>query len=97
MKFNIFKKNEDDSFSIEEYSDVPLPHCDQSILHAPGECPYCDRHPYEQRLREHWRINFTGHHDESKAPCPSTYFRSDEIRDRWPGNRPEGYTEGFIV
>lgn len=69
----------------------PLPHCDQSILHAPGVCEYCDKYPYEQSLREHWRMNFTGEHDESKAPCPSEYFRPGAVRDRWPGNTPEGY------
>lgn len=66
--------------------DMPLPHCDYLILHAPGECIYCDKHPYEQSLREHWLINFTNEHDPEKLPCPSTLRRSDETRDRWGGN-----------
>lgn len=72
-------------------NELPLPHCDQSILHAPGTCDFCDKYPYAQALRAQWRINFTGEHDDDKAPCPSEYFRSGELRDRWPGNRPEGY------
>lgn len=74
---------------------LPLPHCDQSILHAPGVCDFCDKYPYEQSLRLQWRINFTGEHDENKAPCPSEHFRSERDRDNWPGNRPEGYSEYF--
>jgi len=64
------------------------PHCDSTILHAPGECTYCDGHPDWQHLRVLWRVNFTGHHDVSKAPCPSTYSRPEEVRDAWDRNRP---------
>lgn len=64
-----------------------MPHCDSSILHAPGYCEYCDDHPDWQHYRELARINFTGQRDESKAPCPSTHFRPDSQRDLWPGNR----------
>jgi hypothetical protein len=67
------------------------PHCDQSILHAPGVCEYCDKHPDWQALREGWGINFTGGTDATKAPCPSTFFRPSDYRDAWPGNTPEGY------
>lgn len=70
---------------------MPMAHCDQSILHAPGKCQYCDHYPEAQALREFWRINFTGEHNPDKAPCPSTYFRPDGIRDLWPGNTTEGY------
>lgn len=63
-----------------------MPHCDSSILHAPGECVYCDQYPDWQEMREIARINFTGKDDPGKAPCPSLYFRSAEVRDRWGGN-----------
>lgn len=68
-----------------------MPHCDQAILHAPGECEYCDLRPDWQEYREAARINFTGHVDENKAPCPSTWFRTPEMRDLWYGNvaKPE--------
>jgi hypothetical protein len=68
------------------------PHCDQSILHAPGECEFCDKYPDWQELREIQRISFTNEPiSDDKAPCPSTWFRSAEVRDRWPGNRTTGY------
>jgi hypothetical protein len=55
-------------------------------LHAPGECRYCDEYSDWQELRLLWRINFTGEHDENKAPCPSTAFRSEDGVNRWGGN-----------
>lgn len=69
-----------------------MPHCDQSVLHAPGECQFCDMHPEWQRYRIVARINFTGQEIEGLAPCPSEFFRPGETRDRWPGNvaAPEG-------
>lgn len=72
------------------------PHCDQSILHAPGVCDYCDMYPDWQEFRAAQRINFTGEYSEHFAPCPSEYFRPPEIRDRWPGNTPAGYQSPFI-
>lgn len=74
---------------------MPMAHCDQLILHAPGECQYCDHYPDAQRLRDWWQINFTGEHDTRKLPCPSTLRRTDEVRDLWGGNRALGY-EGVI-
>lgn len=38
-----------------------FPHCDQRILHKPGECEFCDEHPDWQELRKAWGIAFTGH------------------------------------
>jgi hypothetical protein len=68
------------------------PHCDQSILHAPGECEFCDKYPDWQEMRTTQRIAFTGEPtSDDKAPCPSTWFRSAVQRDLWPGNRVEGY------
>ena len=50
------------------------PHCDSSILHAPGACEYCDHYPDWQQMRVTQCINFSGEHDPEKAPCPSTEF-----------------------
>lgn len=69
------------------------PHCDPMILHAPGKCQFCALNPDWQQYRQIANINFTGESDPDKAPCPSLFFRTSEIRDRWPGNRPEGYTQ----
>lgn len=68
-----------------------FPHCDQRILHAPGECEYCDEHPDWQALRLAWSIAFTGWTpDETKnkqkeLPCPADYNRGDNHK-LWPGN-----------
>lgn len=63
------------------------PHCDSSILHAPGECEACDEYPDWQAFRTAQRISFTGQTDPDRAPCPSEHFRPAETRDQWPGNR----------
>jgi len=67
-----------------------MPHCDQSILHAPGACGHCDHYPDFQHVRTVMRIAFSGTPEETGtgdlAPCPSTWFRSPEKRDRWGGN-----------
>lgn len=67
------------------------PHCDSSVLHAPGECIYCDHYPDWQAYRRQARIAFTGQPaggDESLAPCPSDYRRGQGGAHSWPGNRP---------
>lgn len=73
-----------------------FPHCDQRILHAPGECEYCDAQPEWQELRKHWGVAFTGHepktNDHSKElPCPADFNRGDNHKS-WSGNvaRPVG-------
>lgn len=66
------------------------PHCDPSVLHAPGVCKYCDAYPDWQKMREVQRINFSDQHFDNLTPCPSEWFRSEEIRNRWGGNRPAG-------
>lgn len=71
-----------------------MPHCDQRVLHAPGECQYCDHYPEWQELRTYWGIAFTGHdpilnkeHPRlSQVPCPSE-IRGREDINHWPGNR----------
>lgn len=65
------------------------PHCDPSILHAPGECQYCDAFPLWQELRDLWRISFTGHLYDGCTPCPSVWFRDELVRDLWAGNKAE--------
>ncbi len=71
-----------------------FPHCDQSVLHAPGECSYCDKHPDWQQLRKDWGIAFTGQYpdDEWQTPCPSDMRRGTGGAHSWHGNRPAGAT-----
>jgi hypothetical protein len=71
-----------------------FPHCDSNVLHAPGECEYCDEYPVFQEMRLLGKVNFTGHNDPTKLPCPATVFRPVETINKWPGNTPEGYTSG---
>jgi hypothetical protein len=66
-----------------------FPHCDSSVLHAPGVCEYCDAHPDWQELRETWKIAFTGKPEEGKLPDPASLNRPTEVINRWPGNRPK--------
>lgn len=75
-----------------------FPHCDPCVLHAPGECKYCDKHPEWQELRQSWDINFTGksgdHDPYSKwLPCPSDYNRGLAGAHMWPGNQPRPKNE----
>jgi hypothetical protein len=66
-----------------------VPHCDQAVLHAPGECQYCDVHPEWQALRELWGVAFTGHEPtEHQVPCPSDARRGRGMAHAWGGNRP---------
>lgn len=68
-----------------------FPHCDAAVLHAPSECTYCDGHPEWQTLREVWGINFTGHYDTAKLPCPAEQKRGLGRVGRngqWAGNAP---------
>jgi hypothetical protein len=73
-----------------------FPHCDPRILHAPGECGYCDSRPEWQDLRKAWQIAFTGHKPEALAeprhltleqvlPCPADFIRGD-THIMWGGN-----------
>ena len=66
----------------------PFPHCDQRILHAPGECEVCDLHPIWQDLRIAWGVAFTGYTPEgTELPCPADYARGDN-HTKWGGNKP---------
>lgn len=63
-----------------------FPHCDQRILHAPGECKYCDENPNWQELRQAWGIAFTGYEPEgTELPCPADHARG-ETHKNWHGN-----------
>lgn len=64
------------------------PHCDARVLHAPGECEYCDGFPLAQKLRATWGINYTGEHDPGKLPCPAELLRPVEAVHAWGGNQP---------
>jgi hypothetical protein len=63
-----------------------FPHCDERVLHAPGECEYCDHHPEWQELRRRWGIAFTGH-----APDPAL----DELSDPAVIRRPLAAVEAW--
>lgn len=65
-----------------------FPHCDSRILHAPGECRFCDQDPHAQTLRQAWGIAFTGHPaPDGGLPCPADHARGDGHK-AWGGNRP---------
>lgn len=65
-----------------------FPHCDARILHAPGDCQYCDSHPEWQALRLAWGIAFTGYEPgENELPCPAMHMRPDAF-EKWGGNVP---------
>jgi hypothetical protein len=74
--------------------DFQVPHCDQRVLHAPGECQVCDAQPEWQWLRQTWGINFTGHHEKTDErghpllPCPSETARPLGRINQWDGNVP---------
>lgn len=63
-----------------------FPHCDPRILHAPGECKFCDVYPNWQELRQYWGIAFTGYEPEgTELPDPATHVRGDNA-NKWQGN-----------
>jgi hypothetical protein len=66
-----------------------FPHCDTAVLHAPGECDYCDARPEWQELRQAWGIAFTGHTPgPGQMACPSDWVRGQGEAHAWGGNRP---------
>ena len=73
------------------------PHCDPRVLHAPGECEFCDLHPVAQTNRTTAGVNFTGHSDPLKLLCPADVARGFKRAHDWPGNRPHKRrpTSGF--
>lgn len=68
-----------------------FPHCESRILHAPGECEFCDACPDLQELRVAWNIAFTGHKtaDVDQLPCPADHAVTMGARGdhrKWFGN-----------
>ena len=83
----MFKKIQPKELNINENLGI-IPHCDGRVLHAPGECEFCDRHPDWQALRQLWGIAFTGYEPGDKElPDPATFARGLETVNRWPGNQ----------
>lgn len=83
----MYKKTEPDKTVLSCIAQFP--HCDQRVLHAPGECKYCDMHSEWQALRIAWGIAFTGYIPENhELPCPATTVRSVEVINKWSRNRP---------
>ncbi len=67
-----------------------IPHCDSNIMHAPGECEFCDDgYPDLQEFRAMHGINFTGHYDPNKLLCPAELSRDLATIEHWGGNRKE--------
>ena len=94
LRMKIFEAERDKFGSIaapEQYGSndmirAVMPHCDNKILHAPGECEVCDKYSDWQEARKNMGINFTGHNDENKGPCPADYLRGDN-HQLWLNNR----------
>lgn len=83
----MFKKIDPQQAKKSDFTIPQFPHCDQRILHAPGECRYCDAHNDWQALRQAWGICFTGYEQEgTELPCPADYSRGDG-HTKWGGNR----------
>jgi hypothetical protein len=72
-----------------DWATVTAPHCDQTVLHAPGECEFCDACPEWQEYRMIAHIAFTGHEPgEHQVACPSDQMRGRGEAHVWGGNRP---------
>jgi hypothetical protein len=83
----MFKKLVPEKLDVLEILGI-LPHCDGRVLHAPGECSYCDKHPDWQALRQLWGIAFTGYEpDDKELPDPATAARGFKIVNAWGGNQ----------
>jgi hypothetical protein len=67
-------------------------HCDSRIVHAPGECEFCDMHPSMQAGRIAANVAFTGHEPTpGQIACPADEDRppgSPSDHRRWGGNKP---------
>lgn len=72
-----------------------FPHCDQRILHAPGECEYCDGRPDWQAVRQAWGIAFTGHAPRGLLPECGAKGSYGYYGDReWRCRQAKGHDEG---
>lgn len=80
--------------AVQEQTQTCGPHCDSFVLHAPGECEYCDRYPVLQVARQRLNIAYTMHTPVyGERPCPATLLRPVEKINRWGGNVPQGGEE----
>jgi hypothetical protein len=71
------------------YKDKRFPHCDERVLHAPGQCIYCDDCQLAQLDRLENNVCFTGEDNPSKTPCPSDVERGLAGAHHWYGNTPK--------
>lgn len=83
-----------DIANLQRNKSAQWPHCESRILHAPGECAYCDERPELQMIRETWGICYTGHAPTSQTPipCPADLAVSKGERadfNKWYGNVPK--------
>ena len=69
-----------------------FPHCDTRVLHAPGECEFCDGQPVWQALRRAWGIAFTGH--PPLAVLPHCGKPVSGLGYAATCRQPEGHPEG---
>jgi hypothetical protein len=84
---------------LHEIAGIPqadlIPHCDDLVLHAHGECQYCDKHPRWQAARVRHHIAFTGQQPKpGQRACPAEVLRPAEKINRWYGNVAQP-AEGF--
>lgn len=82
-----------DYIKIAISDNAQFPHCDSGVLHAPGECTYCDLHPDWQKERIQKSVNFTGQSESLKTTCPSDATRGTGGAHVWGGNRPHDPNE----
>lgn len=73
---------------LTRYPECKFPHCDMNVLHAPGDCVYCDLYPELQNERIEKGINFTGMSSPRKDEDPATQKRPLDVINRWGGNVP---------
>lgn len=60
-----------------------FPHCNSEVLHAPGECIYCDRYPERQKVRAAGKTPFTP--NESNGWYGNVARRETEVSTTGPG------------
>ena len=63
------------------------------VLHASGECRFCDDYPELQRARKEQCINFTGYEDPAKLTCPEEVRRPLGVINLWNSNVPSKLKE----
>jgi hypothetical protein len=67
---------------LERAGAIANAHCDNLVLHRPGECHYCDKHAAgAQAVRQRVGIPFSGF-----PGAPDALFRPDDVVRRWSGN-----------